>query len=399
MVEKNRRVTVLMVVLVALVQFSSCNPISSDERELITINPQEATRNESFESSVRDVSYLKLESSEDYIVSGVSKLFIADSLIFIFDRKQAFIFSFDMDGNFRYVIKSPGSDNGRRFEYIRDIHFDVISRHLFVVDSNANLIYEFDSNGVYLGEVTPLVRPSSVFRLNEDIWIVNNAWAGEGEFRDKIYLLNKKFDKVIASGVSEADFGNFSLPNPIVKADGKILFIHGFDQNVYEITDEGVRVSKTLDFGPYNVTSELLNQPDKQVLGSFLRGDFAGITANYMESEEEIVFTYTKGSESREAKRSRFVVIDKESEKIKFHTTELVYGQNKVPLRKPMFTYEGYFISSLDFYSMNIYNEQALTTPEKQGASSFKGWYKSYENLCEDTKEYDSPILIFYKFK
>ena len=377
--------------------FSSCKT-SNEPAVTLSVNPDRASSKERFEDNTTNVSYLKLESSLDYIVSQVSKLYVADSLIFIFDRKQAHVFSFTMNGDFRFVVKEPDSEVGKKFEYIRDIHYDQYTGHLFIVDGNANLIYEFDDQGNYVQEMVPIVRPSAIFKLDEDTWIANNAWVGKGQYPDKIYLLNNGFNMVIDSGI-EGSFGNISLPNPIVKMGDRILFKHGFDANVYDLTEGRFEAIKKVDFGKYNVTQKLLSQPNGQVMRNFLSGDFAGATSNYMESQENIVFTYTRGSKTRGQKRSRLMIMDSETLEPILHTTELVFGENQLPISKPSFQYEGYFISTIDFYEINLFNEEAVGSKEKQGASDSKGWLKSFDEVQKLTKEYDSPVLMFYQFK
>ena len=134
-----------LTVALTLLIMVSCRPDRVLAEYIIEVDVNKESSSIYLEDIATDIRYLKLESKKDLLIAEVSKLAIGDSSIFIFDRKQASIFTFDLNGQIKYVIKNPSLSDGRKFEYIRDIYYDSNSKHLFVVDANANIIYEFEA--------------------------------------------------------------------------------------------------------------------------------------------------------------------------------------------------------------------------------------------------------------
>ena len=378
-----------------LILLLSCN--QKKDKSLVKVEVDKFTSEQSFEDFASETSFLKLESTEGILIAEVTKLFISDSLIFIFDKRQSKVFSFDMEGSFRFLIDQPSEENGIKFEYIRDIFYDKQTKLLHVVDQNANKIYAFNQSGTLEKTVSPSVRASSIYRTNSGNWAINNAWAGSPDYPKKIYLLDSSFSKTLNSGGNELPFGNITVPNPFISFNNTTRFIHGFDTKVYSVYNDEITTSYTIDFGKYNVTNELLSQPRKLLMSRFLKGEYAGIITNYVENKKVIAFAYTKGTSIAEQKRSRYFVYDKKKNAPLYHFRNLHSESQNIPIAYPSFNLKNQFVSVIDYYGLH---PSTGTQPKGIGQlSSQFGWFNSWQEVKAITKESDSPILVFYEIK
>ncbi|MFT6872862.1 MAG: hypothetical protein ACJAVN_001874 [Roseivirga sp.] len=345
-----------------------------------------------------DHSFLKLESPEQILIGEVSKLLVTDSFIFILDRKRQTIYSFDQQGSFKFVIKALDNDQGEQFEYLRDIAWDQFNKQLSIVDSNANKIYIYDEKGNYLNTIKPLIRPSSIYRLTKDSWVVNNAFAGSADHPDKLYVLDNAFQKKISSQI-EPDImsGSITVPNPFITYQGQVKFIHGFDNNLYSISSNStVKTEFSINFKSLDFSEKLKTLSRQEVMRTFMRQDYAGLVVNYLETEDYIGFTYSRNGQV-DIKGSRFILFDKEtsSQQVIFRKQQL----GNIQISKPESFYGDRFISDIDFYSINENDEEKLEDEEMRGRSTVHGWYNNLEDIKRITKTLDSPILFYYKPK
>ncbi len=389
----NYRVIKSLTLVWLLLNMSSCNPNEKSEGCLIEVNVNDAVKSIYLEEIANDIKFLKLESKKDLLIAEVSKLAIGDSSIFIFDRKQASLFAFHINGQFKYVIKNPSSTDGRKFEYIRDIYYDSDLNHLFVVDANANVIYEFDNTGLLVNDIEPVIRPASIFRLTSSSWVVMNAWAGTPEYPEKLYVLNDDFSEILGSGISNSKSGNITSPNPFTKHEDRVRFIHGLDNAVYEIHLDTISQIGKVDFGSYYYDEALSEKPRMQMMMEFLEGDYAGLISNYFEFSDFITLNYTRAGLPRSEGAGRFVIFDKNQNAVVQHGRNLVIKKGDISIRFPLFRLGNSLGSYMDFYDLN---KEDVFKANGNGVNSDYGWYSDLETLKQVTGQYDSPILVFY---
>lgn len=349
-------------------------------------------------SWTKNQKFLKLQTTKDVLMSGVSKLLITDSLIFIFERKQSNIFCFDQNGKFKFKILNLENKHGESFEYIKDIAWDRYHSELYIVDTNANKLYVYSDSGVYLRTIQPKIRPSSIFRVNPKSWVIHNTFTGSPEHPDKLYILDNTFQQVINSAISgDLMSSSITVSNPFIMADSSVHFLQGFDNNIYEIYNDNTVFPKyKIDFGQLNFGDRANTLPRQQIMRTFMRQDFAGIPANYNENAEYIGFTYSRNG-NEYLKGSRFVLIKKDN-----MTTKLSFQKqflNSIEIPKPIFLHESKFVSVLDFYKINSNDEDFLNSQKMSGRSKSYGWYQSFDSIKHNTKSLDNPILMYYEVK
>lgn len=381
-----------------LLVISSCSTKTEDTLKTIFVNDSAYLSNISMEDWTTAHSFLKLESPEEILIGEVSKLLVTDSFIFIFDRKQMNIYSFDQEGNFKFAIKELNNDQGEQFEYLRDIAWDKYNKELLVVDSNANKIYIYDNQGNYLKTIKPTVRPSSIYRLNEKSWAINNAFAGSDDHPNKLYILDNTFQEELSSEiVPDPMSGSITVPNPFISFEGQTKFIHGFDNNLYTIGGNStIKTQLNIDFKALDFSEKIKTLSRQEIMMTFMRQDYAGMIVNYLETQNYIGFTYSRNGQVN-LKGSRFILFDKEttSQKVIFRKQQF----KNIQIAKPEAFYADRFISDIDFYSINENDEEKLEAESMRGRSTVHGWYDNIEDIQRITKTLDSPILFFYKPK
>lgn len=232
MLKKMREKNVLFIITICLL-FGCQTQTKRNEIETIKVN---LTKSEIKTSDIFfDVELVKLETTDNSLLSSISKSYLGDSLIFIKSSHELFLFN--RDGKFMHKISNIG--NGPE-EYARLSDFDVNEsmKEIYVLDKSQQKIIVYNYQGEYL-KTYPI-----------DFWAIKVIIEGN----DKLFLYsgnedspsnNHRINSIETSTISNKLFQIDSRKKNYLHINSsqnfywnkeEIYFFEAFNDTVYNLT-------------------------------------------------------------------------------------------------------------------------------------------------------------------
>ncbi len=206
-------------------------------------------------------SFFLEETSHDYMISSADKIVIKDSIIYILDRSQRKIVSFDMNGRPLSFLARRGRGP---LEYLQISDFDVDDNgSIFVLDGQKDKVFEYDKTGslVFSSEIP---FEASFIKLLKDKGFAFGVSAWDYTYPDsRIVLTDKEIRPVrsISKRVSSLDpnFQFFSIGFSCLK-NGDCFYNYPIDDYVTVLDDSGnLKETYYMDFGGKTTPGEMRN--------------------------------------------------------------------------------------------------------------------------------------------
>lgn len=147
-----------------------------------------------------EIQYCFLETSDECLIDKIDKIMIDDSLIFIYNKHQFFIFN--LSGKFKRKIGKLGKGPG---EFLRIMDFTINNNKnlIFIYDSDQQKIICYDYKGFFKFEFKIGSYPTRIACINHDFLILSyvlpdfiaNENYGFSKFDMQGNLINKFFDR------------------------------------------------------------------------------------------------------------------------------------------------------------------------------------------------------------
>lgn len=151
------KIRILFILSISItVFFTSCNNSVSLKSGIIIDLDKNVQKTIKYSSFVDSISYIPLETNDSCTIGQVKDIQIADSFIFVLDKKQPVIFIFDQHGNYLNKIDHQGQGPGE-YGWIVQFYYNENRKSISVCtasgackiieyDLQGNLINEFNSN-------------------------------------------------------------------------------------------------------------------------------------------------------------------------------------------------------------------------------------------------------------
>ena len=235
------------------------------------------------------VEYIKLESSERSLIGVITKAFIDDDRIYIFDNIQKCLLCFGVDG--KYISRYQNLGNGPgEYKTIHD--FDLLpNRKGIVLLADNERILLLDRDLKFLKDQKTLFKSSSLAALTLDIFAFYTAqWEGivNGDTANQYNLVINNIKTKEAAGL---------FPNQLSKRlrfGGEIVFyrsdaliyLNPMHYNGYFVSERGVDSIWYFDFNRKRFDDEELNRlnssKDRYNLLAASPGKVSGIRNVYL---------------------------------------------------------------------------------------------------------------------
>lgn len=208
------------------------------------------------------VKYVELETHDDALIGKISKLYLKNDSIIIFDRENKNIFFFDQNGSFVRKIGVKGNGPSEYIEF-NDVHYDAITDKLYAFERFQNKMFVYSLNG-NLDEVI-----DSNFSFNSFIKAENGYWIYSCFSKnnpDKYHLIytDERLNTLISGYLPQKEFVNtadetcFSEDN-----ENNKYFYYPSSNIIYKLGDNKMEPFLEMDFGgrtlPYD---EMKNASD-----------------------------------------------------------------------------------------------------------------------------------------
>ena len=264
-------------------------------------NSAELDFNKCFDS----VRYVALEPTKEALIGEITKIYVTNEHIIIFDQKSMEIFLFGIDGKFTRKIGKKG-EGPDEYMFINDIQYDKENMLIFAHERFRNRIYTYDLSGNLVDKTQKsLISFNSFFKTEEGFWVYS-CFSDENKEHYNLTLLTSDMQSVRKQFFPQKEFVNVTFSPTFMNDENRRLFFYYPSSNIiYEISGTDVIPYLQADFGdktmPYDKIIEMENKEeyDKLLSGKAYLGDINRCFANqdriffsFMESGLGIVHSY-----------------------------------------------------------------------------------------------------------
>ena len=242
------------------------------------------------------VKYVPLETNEDVLIGEITKMYLTNEHIIIFDQKTMKIFLFGIDGKFIRNIGKKG-EGPDEYLFINDIQFD--EKHMLILahERFRNSIYTYDLSGNLLDKTQEALISFNSFSKTEEGFWVYSCFSNKNPEHYNLMLLTSDLQSIKKQFFSQKEFVNVTfLPTFMNDEHGRLFFYYPSSNIIYEISGTDVTPYLQVDFGnktmPYDMINEMesIEEYDKLVSGQNYLGNISKCFIN----QDKIFFSFTE---------------------------------------------------------------------------------------------------------
>lgn len=270
----------------------SCNQVKNAEDGSVIIRVDlENTEVISFGDIVDSVKYIQLDTSEEFLISGIKKVAYDENNIFILDAFSK-LFVFSNTGEARYVIDNIGH-GPEEYLSISDFSLNKTENVLEILDLNSRNVFHYSSEDGSLIAIKPLPEKSFAYTLFP---IENNQYLSclplnvSNENHIGINLLDSSYHKIQSlieyKGSYPVSLKDMSFISEI--NDGCYGLFSEIEGAVYHLNDLNLSKKYSLNVKGKN-TMISLNDVDKLNLPPNTESEILEV-AFYVETDKLILF-------------------------------------------------------------------------------------------------------------
>lgn len=251
-----------------LLLFTTCTPSKNDEKvREICINVEQDDSYDSFFQ--KEYQAIPLETSDDVLVGEIEKIQLTNDHIYVFDKEQKTIFTFDLKGNFERKYCHIGQGEGE-YPYLSD--FEVYGNHLYILSRFNKCIYVYTLDDKYVKEIDTAEWYEKFRILDNNHLLLYSDYSNNILYNFILFDYQKEEieDKYLPFKQNES----FSLAHKAFHEDAKggILLSQLYDYNIYQITDRGINRLCMLSFNTADHIPEKAEEQSLYQLHNSLKG-------------------------------------------------------------------------------------------------------------------------------
>ncbi|QDH79033.1 6-bladed beta-propeller [Echinicola soli] len=215
-----------------------------------------------FSDILDSVFYVQLETTEESLIGKISKALVADSVIYIMDKRLAErVFAFDMEGKYLFAVGEKGAGPGM-YRSVKDICVDRKKGILYVLDGKRYKLLEYSLDGKFIRERVHFknlgVREVEVYRDGFIVYTGNSCFRNCGS----VYITDGQGNisrEVLPSDDRLPD--HQAVSNNLFALNGEEGLIAPIYRNtIYKYGPEGIRPHVVLNFGDKSMDRERLSR-------------------------------------------------------------------------------------------------------------------------------------------
>lgn len=312
-----------------------------------------------------------LQTTEDNVFYGISKIEMTNDRIFIEDHDDR-ILVFDNNGKFINKL-NQGQGPGEIFE-LYDFSFDETTQHLVV--TQPDLISIYDKDGIFIeSKFCPIINwEFSAVEWGYVFFTPKFVNIDLGDNAKHSVLVTDKNIKVIGKGIGLSHAEGFVRCMPYMyKSNGNVIVSQPGNDTIFELSNSQISAKYILDFG----TKEINVQSPEEITNSSKYYHSSG----FMENNKTQFFHF------RSAKCGSYTVIRDKNTKHTLGAAHFMCSPDVAPLYciDIMDVYNGFFVSYTNPYNNMYFNSPRIAKEDNEKIA----------NLTEE----DNAIIIFFKIK
>lgn len=364
----------LFALIIIGVFINSCKKNADIPEEIIKID---LFSNNTNTANLEMTSFVQLQTLDSSLIRGIDKIEIYSDFIYVFDKSVKALFVFDKNGKFIRRTKS-GKGPGECLDPW-DFIVDKDKQRILLWDQGSYNMIEFDLKLNYL---TSKQYKGLVIRnfkkLSKDTFLALIQYPILNDSIDKQTLYNyviydNDFTKPISKMLpTTRDLAGLTLNSPI-SPKARALFVAPFDNNIYGLKNNNLKVIYNIDFGKCNVTSDDVEKGMPYIFSLTRKGIRTGSLNNIFENENYLSFLFFY-------KAGPLFCIHKKKTNLSYMSSDLIRDQ-KLP----------------DCSLFGILDDDTFICSVE--ANEFIKYSKRMGLTSNDVKEFDNPIIMYFRIK
>ncbi len=240
-----------IIVIVALL-ISGCKQAARQDESGYSFSFTDYDKTLPMESVFESVEAIFLDSKDAPLIGKVGKFIMKNDLLYIQDKLNHTILTFDMKGNFIRILDKKGKGPGE-YLIINDFELNEFDNTIDVM-VQTGVVYQYTLDGQFVGRyILPgeIKAVHNFVNLTKDIVVFYNCLT---EYRLYYYsrsrnaIIRKEFKRPVSPATRSG--------SPFTKINGKISFYEGFSNQRYSIDTNGIYEDYKIDLGEYNLYYE-----------------------------------------------------------------------------------------------------------------------------------------------
>ena len=336
-----------------------------------------------------NVEIIKLETSEDCLISDIDRLEFKEDKIFILDRNGQNMFVFNNKGKYINNIGHRGSGPGE-FAYIWDFAF--VNNLLYVHDILTHKYTIYNQNGKYVNDLKNIPHHHSILSFDKIVYFVGNYLDPDlGDYNLYKYSISSKkimtflpYDKKIREKAM-----TYGVKSQVAKYKNKALVMYPKDDILYEVDSNTVLPKYKIVFTKYNIPEDMKGLDGFSIFRYARKNNFIVGLEYIQNSLDYLVGYFAHGN------RYKYFIYDKNLEKSKNGDMFNISSIGGVFISNFFTNDDNEFVAILDaddFSEMwkSSYNRGNFANEENR---------MKMEEMYKSTNPGDNPIIIKFKFK
>ena len=381
-------------ILIVFLLFSCKTGIKKESRVnindsiiVIDVNPKQSNEID-FNDIYSDYSFIKLETNDSVLLSGVEKIEIFNDRIYVFDsRGLTALHCFDMHGRYLFGVGHKGQGPGE-YGFTSDFSIDKENKKIWMGDDSRKIL-SYDLDGHFLKEykVDFSIRNIAPIPNSKELFLIRFGYYKDKDYSSGIYSLKRNDVTEYLSIVTafEPQIGGQSTSS----FQDELLFGFGFNDTVYRVNAQSGYIPKyILDFGKNKFPEIELKKEMRTFFSEFLKipspYEYAGLVTIVIETDDYLLFTYNYHGKHVKA------IYSKDKNKVFNISKVLSDDKEQKVITILSYTDSNNVYSILDSESIvdeDINNYSDNTLPKF-------GVFNSLEEVKAVTKVDDNPIIV-----
>lgn len=195
------------------------------------------------------VRYVALETTEEALISEVTRMYLIDEYIIIFDQKSMDIFLFGAGGEFIRKIGEKG-EGPDEYLFINDIQFDKEGMLIYAHERFRNCIYTYDLHGNLVDKTQKAyIQFNSFIKTKEGFWVYS-CFDTDNPQHYNLTLLSSDLQHIKKQYFSQSEFVNVTFSSTFVSDEsGRTFFYCPSSNIIYELSGSDALPFLEINFG------------------------------------------------------------------------------------------------------------------------------------------------------
>lgn len=237
--------------------FSACNESNKHDSNLLKRAIDINTISEyEFNDLIESVEIFPLETNDETLIGRVTKFIYHNENIYILDRHQKSIFTFDLNGNLINKLHRVGKGKG---EYLDICDFAVNPYNDNIETIDARVLRIYDGCGEFISEKKVVTDKISYVHNMEIVDSTIIAFISKSNENDA-FLYSRETNSFVKEQCIYPKWARKNIPFgtlvSMYRNDNELFYYKAFSNKVYSIDKDGYKLSYEWDFGQYNFNYE-----------------------------------------------------------------------------------------------------------------------------------------------